>query len=103
MIAIIDDVALRRVDSTAAWIQHLSDHVTDDQLPFRVEQLVLKYLVDRKNCPICLAPAGRACNTLGPKGLRHTHLVRLQAVTPLELTRALRWALVQYGRRRPEG
>lgn len=97
---LIDDVMPPRVESTATFIQSLSD-VVPGGISYPVEQLVLRYLVDVRDCPLCLAIAGFMCNTYGSQNLRRTHPARLE-VTPLERKLAVQWALLEYRRQREE-
>jgi hypothetical protein len=44
-------------ESTAMFITRLSDLVPDG-ITYPVEQVVLRYLVDSRACPLCVAPPG---------------------------------------------
>lgn len=89
------------MDSTATFIKTLSD-VVPGGVTYRAEQLVLRYLVDSRACPLCRAHPGFLCRTFGSQSLRSTHLIRLD-VPPAELPLIVEWAVLEDQRRRSSG
>lgn len=90
------------VASTSAFVERLSDRVEGGRLPYPVEQLVLRWLVDQLDCPLCLAPTGTMCYTYGAQNLRRTHLPRLQRATPRQIDLAIQWAILEHQRQLQE-
>lgn len=97
---LVDDVMPPYVESTATFIKSLSD-VIPGGISYPVEQLVLRYLIDARDCPLCKATAGFMCNTFGGQNLRRTHEARLE-ITPLERKLAVDWAILEYRRQRSQ-
>jgi hypothetical protein len=81
-------------ESTAMFITRLSDLVPDG-ITYPVEQVVLRYLVDSRACPLCVAPPGSLCWTFGSQSLRHTHPARLD-VPSIELRLIVEWAVLEH-------
>lgn len=83
--------------STAIFVARLSDLIPGG-ITYPVEQVVLRYLVDSRSCPLCLAPPVSLCRTFGSQNLRHTHPARLN-LPDEELRLAVEWAVLEYERR----
>lgn len=98
---LIDDVMPQRVQSTAAFVEALSELVPGG-ISYSVEQLVLRYLVDTRSCPLCTAEPGFQCHTVGSQNLRRTHLERLKTVSDSEIKVTVEWALLEHERQRRE-
>lgn len=89
---LIEDVMPQSVDSTSAFVAQLSSLI--DGVTHNVEQLVLRFYVDHRDCSLCLAEAGVMCRTVGGQNLRRTHLCRLQG-SDLERVAVVHWAILQ--------
>lgn len=88
-------------DSTHAVVARLSQGRRVN-LSSDVEQLVLRRLVDQRDCPLCMAPAGTLCDVYGGVStLMRTHPIRLR-LTRAEREAVINWALRKSARRAPD-